>query len=72
MKRKRRRRNKDRRRRWEEYEEDEGEEEEEEEEEEESGFESLPTTRRDTCGREKSPLPLKSEEVERFIESWDT
>lgn len=29
-----------------------GQEEEKEEEEEESGFESLPTTRRDTCGRE--------------------
>ena len=55
MKKKERRRNKDRtetvgriRRRNTE----EAEEEDEEEEEEESGFESLPTTRRDTCGRE--------------------
>lgn len=39
-------------RRQREREREKGQEEEKEEEEEESGFESLPTTRRDTCGRE--------------------
>lgn len=50
----------------------EGGQEEEKEEEEESGFEIFTNHSARHLREGKSPLPLKSEEVERFIESWNT